>query len=75
MSLGTEWLETNKMIIIIIASLYYVLSGAAAAATSLQLCPTLCDPIDRSPPGSAIHGILQARALEWVAIAFSAEWR
>ena len=71
MSLGTEWLETNKMIIIIIASLYYVLSGAAAAATSLQLCPTLCDPIDRSPPGSAIHGILQARALEWGAVAFS----
>ena len=75
MSLGTEWLETNKMIIIIIASLYDVLSGAAAAATSLQLCPTLCHPIDGSPPGSAIHGILQARALEWVAIAFSAEWR
>ena len=43
----------------------------AAAAKSLQSCPTLCDPIDGSPPGSAIPGILQARVLEWVAIAFS----
>ena len=42
-----------------------------AAAKSLQLCPTLCDPIDGSPPGSAVPGILQARTLEWVAIAFS----
>ena len=44
---------------------------AAAAAKSLQSCPTLCDPIDGSPPGSAIPGILQARTLEWVAISFS----
>ena len=43
----------------------------AAAAKSLQSCPTLCDPIDGSPPGSAIPGILQARTLEWVAISFS----
>ena len=43
----------------------------AAAAKSLQLCPTLCDPIDGSPPGSPIPGILQARTLEWVAISFS----
>ena len=42
-----------------------------AAAKSLQLCPTLCDPIDGSPPGSPIPGILQARTLEWVAIFFS----
>ena len=42
-----------------------------AAAKSLQSCPTLCDPIDSSPPGSALHGILQARTLEWVAISFS----
>ena len=47
------------------------LDFAAAAAKSLQSCPTLCDPIDGSPPGSAIPGILQARTLEWVAIAFS----
>ena len=45
--------------------------GHAAAAKSLQSCPTLCDPIDGSPPGSPIPGILQARTLEWVAIAFS----
>ena len=41
------------------------------AAKSLQWCPTLCDPIDGSPPGSPLPGILQARTLEWVAIAFS----
>ena len=44
---------------------------AAAAAASLQSCPTLCDPMDSSPPGSAVLGILQARTLEWVAISFS----
>ena len=44
---------------------------AAAAAKSLQSCPTVCDPIDGSPPGSPIPGILQARTLEWAAIAFS----
>ena len=43
----------------------------AAAAKSLQSCPTLCDPIDGSPPGSPVPGILQARTLEWVAIFFS----
>ena len=45
--------------------------AAATAAKSLQSCPTLCDPIDGSPPGSPVPGILQARTLEWVAIAFS----
>ena len=44
---------------------------AAAAAKSLQLCPTLCDPIDGSLPGSPVSGILKARTLEWVAISFS----
>ena len=44
---------------------------AAAAAKSLQSCPTLCDPIDGSPPGSPVPGLLQARTLEWVAISFS----
>ena len=46
-------------------------SAAAAAAKSFQSCPTLCDPRDGSPPGSAVPGILQARTLEWVAISFS----
>ena len=50
------------------------MSYAAAAAKSLQLCLTLCDPIDGSPPGSPIPGVLQARALEWVAISFSNAW-
>ena len=47
----------------------------AAAAKSLQSCPTLCDPIDNSPPGSPVPGILQARTLEWVAISFSNAWK
>ena len=49
--------------------------SAAAAAKSLQSCPTLCDPIDGSPPGSSVLGILQARTLEWVAISFSNAWK
>ena len=49
----------------------YNITSAAAAAKSLQSCPTLCDPIDGSPPGSAVPGILQARTLERVAISFS----
>ena len=48
-------------------------AAAAAAAKSLQLCLTLCDPIDGSPPGSPVPGILQARTLEWSAISFSNE--
>ena len=50
-------------------------AAAAAAAKSLQSCPTLCDLIDGSPPGSAVAGILQARTLEWVASSFSSAWK
>ena len=52
---------------------YDILSSIniAAAAKSLQSCPTLCNPIDGSPPGSPVPGILQARTLEWVSISFS----
>ena len=49
--------------------------AAAAPAKSLQSCPTLCDPIDGSPPGSPVSGNLQARTLEWVAISFSSAWK
>ena len=49
--------------------------AAAAAAKSLQSCPTLCDPMDCSLPGFSIHGILQARTLEWVAISFPREYQ
>ena len=49
--------------------------SAAAAAKSLQSCPTLCDSIDGSSPGSPVPGILQARTLEWVAISFSNAWK
>ena len=50
-------------------------AAAAAAVKSLQSCPTLCDPIDGSPPGSPVPGILQARTLVWVAISFSNAWK
>ena len=50
-------------------------AGAAAATKSLQSCPTLCNSIDSSPPGSPTPGILQARTLEWVAISFSRAWK
>ena len=57
--------ETHKIV-----NLY-----SPAASKSLQSCPTLCDPIDGSPPGPAVPGILQARTLEWVAISFSNAWK
>ena len=53
-----------------VMSLLFNMLSATATAKSLQLCPTLCDPIDGSPPGSPVPGILQARTLEWVAISF-----
>ena len=59
----------------IIYKVIFFLLRERAAAKSLQSCPTLCDPIDGSPPGSAIPGILQARTLEWVAISFSNAWK
>ena len=55
--------------------LVFCCSAAAAAAKLLQSCPTLCDPIDGSPPGSPVPGILQARTLEWAAIFFSSAWK
>ena len=54
-----------------VCSVWVAAAAAAAAAKSLQSCPSLCDPIDGSPPGSPVPGILQARTLEWVAISFS----
>ena len=52
-----------------------ICTAAAAAAKSLQSCPTLCNPIDGSPPGSLVPGILQARTLDWVAVSFSNTWK
>ena len=63
----TRWNFVGK----VMSLLFNMLSAAAAAAKSLQSCLTLCDPIDGSPPGSLVPGILQARTLEWVAISFS----
>ena len=65
-----KYSETNKFTVL---GLTYSLSSRftyPAAAKSLQSCPTLCDPIDGSPPGSPVPGILQARTLEWAAISF-----
>ena len=75
--MGIEWINQTMQDLSIIEFLafhYYIL-WPAAAAKSLLSCPTLCDPIDSSPPGSAIPGILQARTPEWVAISFSNAWK
>ena len=63
--------KTQRMKKFLLDVMFPVYYSAAAAAKSLQSCPTLCDPIDRSPPGSPVPGILQARTLEWVVISFS----
>ena len=60
-----------KIKTLVVFSLLTIHCCIAAAAKSLQSCPTVCDPIDGSPPGSPVPGILQARTLEWVAISFS----
>ena len=71
-STGTKWCIDFSIIFFILLMYSWC---AAAAAKSLQPCPTLCDPIDGSPPGSPVPGILQARILEWVAISFSNAWK
>ena len=63
------------LLLLLLLLLFCYCFSAAAAAKSLQLCPTLCDPIDGSPPGSPVPGILQARTVEWVAISFSSAWK
>ena len=65
----TGGLEMGHVIWLICGA--YLTFSAGAAAKSLQLCPTLCDSTDGSPPGSPIPGILKARPVEWVAISFS----
>ena len=59
------WRKGNRLTLLV------GMQTAATAAKSHQSCPTLCDPIDGSPPGSPVPGILQAKTLEWVAISFS----
>ena len=77
---GCKELDTIEQTSLYVRRSYIILLNiysyaAAAAAKSLQSCPTLCDPIDGSPPGSSASGILQARTLEWVAISFSNAWK
>ena len=75
--MGKQWNQwKNKVRNFILYPFFCASHGtAAAAAKLLQSCPTLCDPIDGSPPGSPVLGIVQARTLEWVAISFSNAWK
>ena len=79
--LCNKWLNSSLYInyfsdkIMGMHSLFHLAVAAATAAKSLQSCPTLCDPIDGSPPGSPVPGILQARTLEWVAVSSSNAWK
>ena len=74
--LSTSMMTWTSSLLALILTLFICKPrAAAAAAKSLQLCLTLCDPIDGSPPGSPVPGILQARTLEWVAISFSSAWK
>ena len=78
-----KWIPSRGRIVCILSVYYFKrrryslfnIAASEAAAKSLQLCPTLWDPIDGSPPGSPVPGILQARTLEWVAISFSNTWK
>ena len=68
--------DVSLIFVFILDIMYAVCIDPTTTTTkSLQLCPTLCDPIDGSPPGSPIPGILQARTLEWVSISFSNAWK
>ena len=75
-SLSEKW-SSHHLVHKVVMKLSYLtyIKSSAAAAKSLQLCPTLCNPRDGSPPGSPIPGILQPRTLEWVAISFSNAWK
>ena len=72
--LGSNW-HLGLLFKLVFNKLWLNKFPAAATAKSFQSCPTLCDPIDGSPPGFSIPGILQARTLEWVAISFSSAWK
>ena len=72
---GSSWFTYCWSLAWRILSITLLACAAAAAAKSLQSCPTLCDPIDGSPPGFPVPGILQASTLEWVAISFSKAWK
>ena len=71
----TVYLQNMQKLLCFGSATSLIKAAAAAAAKSLQSCPTLCDPIDGSPPGSAVPEILHARTLEWVAISFSNAWK
>ena len=70
-SLWSSLFVIKQLVLLFSTATVLTILEEIAAAKSLQLCPTLCDPIDGSPPGSPVPGILQARTLEWVVISFS----
>ena len=72
---GSKKLDMNEQLSTPVRTEVPIYSWTAAAAKLLQLCPTLCDPIDGLLPGSPVPGILQARTVEWVAISFSSVWK
>ena len=72
---SSQLLTATDLLYITVFYVFTVLLLLLLLLKSLQLCPTLCDPIDGSPPGSAVPGILQVRTLEWVAISFSNAWK
>ena len=74
-SKGSSWPRDWTWVSCIAGRCFTLWATAAATAKLLQLCPTLCNPIDGSPPGSPFPGILQARTLEWVAVSFSNAWK
>ena len=70
-----QCIKNTKIFVFICRIIVGSAAAATAAAKSLQSCPTLCDPIDGSPPGYSVPGILQERILEWVTISFSNAWK
>ena len=72
---SSQLLTATDLLYITVIYVFTVLLLLLLLLKSLQLCPTLCDPIDGSPPGSTVPGILQVRTLEWVAISFSNAWK
>ena len=72
---NNDWTWSLRSWNLSVVNLGHLTETAPAAAKLLQSCPTMCDPIDGSPPGSPVPGILQARTLEWVAISFSNTWK
>ena len=75
LKMSKAWENNNLLLLFLTYKSCAISTATTATAKSLQSCPTLCDPVDGSPLGSSVPGILQARTLEWVAISFSNAWK